>query len=65
MKCTIECYDDKGRLVEYVGSYDEKSAEEFMKDHQDIYPRIKISHGLRPDCTRMLEGYYKGGKRVM
>ena len=42
-----------------------KSAEEFMKDHQDIYPRIKISHGLRPDYTRMLEGYYKGGKRVM
>lgn len=59
MKCTIECYNKEGRLVEYVGAYTENGAMKFMEDHQDIYPKIKITHGLKPDCTRMLEGDYK------
>ena len=57
MKCTIECYDKNNKLVEYIGARDEKAAMEFMKEHQDIFPKIKIIHGLKPDCTQMLEGY--------
>lgn len=57
MKCTIECYDKNNRLVEYVGAKDEKAAQDFMEEHQDIYPKIKIIHGLKPDCRKMLEGY--------
>lgn len=57
MKCTIECYDKNNRLVEYVGARNEKAAQDFMIEHQDIYPKIKIIHGLKPDCHKMLEGY--------
>ena len=57
MKCTIECYDKNNRLIEYVGAKDENAAREFVEIHKDIYPKIKVTHGLKPDCTRMLEGY--------
>ena len=54
---TIECYDKNGKLVELVGAHSQKGAQDFMEDHKDIYPKIKITRGLRPDCTKMLQEY--------
>ena len=57
MKCTIECYDENGRLVEYVGTHTEEGAERFVKDFQYVYSEIKVTHGLKPNCTKVLEDY--------
>lgn len=64
MKCTIECYDREGKLVVYVGAYDEDGANRFVEDHKDIYSRIKVSRGLKADCKKMLDDYYTGGRDV-
>lgn len=57
MKCTVECYNKDNVLVEYFGTMNEKQAENFMLVNQDIYPKIRITHGLKPDCKKMLQGY--------
>jgi len=57
MYCTIECYDKNGKLVELVGAHSQQGAKDFMEDHKDIYSKIKIMKGLRPDCKKMLQEY--------